>query len=77
MKVILKKLVKIFDEYNINYVLSHGNLIEVVRGEIIPQDDDIDIRLDNKTFDNWMDYCYSISKNDNGEYIDYENNLIF
>ena len=30
---------------------------------------ELQTRLDNKTFDNWMKYCYSIKKNGNDKYV--------
>ena len=76
MSVILSKLIKIFKQYKINYVISDNNLREINNGEIIPQIDNLNIRLDNKTFNNWIKYCNSI-KNKKGQYIDYKNNLKF
>ena len=75
MKSLLRKVVNILDKYNVNYVLGHGNLIEITRGKVIEQDDDIDIRIENNSFDNWMKYCNSI-KSGNGEFIDYTNGII-
>lgn len=76
MKSLLGKVVNILDKYNVNYVLGHGNLIEITRGKVIEQDDDIDIRIDNNSFDNWMKYCNSINKNNDEEYVDYTNGII-
>ena len=43
--IILSKLVKIFNNNNIRYFISDGNLLEYIRGKTNYQDDDIDIRI--------------------------------
>ena len=54
---LIKNVTKLMDELDIKFVLSHGNLLEFVRGKPILHDDDIDIRFDKKDFDKWKEYC--------------------
>ena len=42
-RILLRKLVTIFNKYNIRYILADGNLLEIHRKSPIIQDDDIDI----------------------------------
>lgn len=75
---LMESLQDIFAAHKINYTLSHGNLIEHARGDKIYQDDDIDIRLDPRTFGNWMNYCRSIKQDtDTGQYYDEKYNISF
>ena len=71
-KTLLKRMLRVLKKYNIDYVISHGNLIEAVRGSPIIQDDDIDIRIASYSFDNWMKYCKSLGSDG----IDRKNGLI-
>ena len=69
---LLNGISTVMAKYQIRYVISHGNLIEFVRGRPIYHDDDIDIRFDVRDFPKWEQYCNSLK---NG--IDAEHNLIW
>lgn len=45
------------EDHGIRYVLGHGNLLEFTRGKAIVHDDDVDVRVDVRDFDRWMQYC--------------------
>lgn len=49
---LLKKIVEIFDRYNIEYIVAHGTLLGLIRhqGKYIPWDDDCDLFV--------FDWCY-------------------
>ena len=75
-KELLKRITKVLHVNNIQYIISHGNLIEYTRGEPILHDDDIDIRFNNKDFNKWEKYCLTLIEK-NGKYYDYKNSLIY
>jgi hypothetical protein len=59
---LLENLAKLFDDINIKYVISHGNLIEYLRGSPIYHDDDIDLRININDYDKIKNY---FNKNNN------------
>ena len=67
---LLNNIVKLLNKLNIKYVLSHGNLIEIIRKKKIYHDDDIDIRMDIDDLNKWKNYCYNLNS-----LYDYEFNL--
>ena len=53
---ILDSIVKLCDEYNIEYFLCSGTLLGAIRHKgFIPWDDDIDIAMDRRNFDKFID----------------------
>ena len=70
-KELFKNVVNVLNQNNIKYVLTSGNLLEYTRGEVIIQDDDIDIRFHKDDWNKWKKYCNSLGKDN----IDYTNNL--
>jgi hypothetical protein len=55
-KQLLQSITSLLDDVGIKYVISHGNLIEYVRGKPIYHDDDIDIRYDERDFAKWIEF---------------------
>ena len=49
---LMSNLAKFLSDLKVNYVISHGNLIEYERGRLIYHDDDIDIRIDRNDIPN-------------------------
>lgn len=66
---LIKGITSLLDELDIKFVLSHGNLLEHIRGKPILHDDDVDIRFDEKDLDKWKKYCQGSEEN--------EYNLVF
>lgn len=62
-KQLLENITTLLEDLNIKFVISHGNLIEYVRGKYIFQDDDLDIRFDTNDFEKWKNYCKNNSHN--------------
>lgn len=59
----LKKIIEICDHLNINYYMTYGTLIGVIRHKgFIPWDDDLDITMLRKDFNVFCEYCYSHEK---------------
>lgn len=58
---LLSNVAKLLDDLDIKYVISHGNLLEYVRGEPIYHDDDIDLRFDINDFWKWERYCKNLN----------------
>ena len=56
-KQLLHNINSLLCNLNIKYVISHGNLIEYIRGDTIYHDDDIDLRMDINDFNKWKQYC--------------------
>ena len=54
---LLKQLTKLLDDLGIEFVISHGNLIEYERQSPIYHDDDLDLRFNVEQFDRWMEWC--------------------
>ena len=55
---ILKKIIEICDEINVNYFLAYGSLIGAVRhGGFIPWDDDLDIVMLRPDYEIFNQYC--------------------
>ncbi len=54
---LLKQMTKLLDDLGIEFVISHGNLIEYERKSPIYHDDDLDLRFNTKHFDKWMEWC--------------------
>lgn len=54
---LLRQLTKFLDNMNIEFVISHGNLIEYERQSPIYHDDDIDLRFNVKHLDRWIQWC--------------------
>ena len=67
---LLSNIAKLLDNLDIKYVISHGNLIEYVRGKPIYHDDDIDLRFDINDFWKWERYCKNLNN-----LLDYKYNL--
>ena len=58
--MILKDVVKILDEHNLNYYMYGGSLLGTIRhGGFIPWDDDIDIILFRDEFDKALEILYN------------------
>lgn len=79
-RVILQRVVSVFEDTGIPYSLDAGNLLETLRGEIIPQDDDLDVRFDHRHWDKWVAYCNSLQKTEiKGvtRYVDSARHLLF
>lgn len=56
--VVLKKLKQIFDEHGWRYYLAFGTLIGAVRHQgFIPWDDDIDLYIPRKDYEEFVKYC--------------------
>jgi len=60
---LLENITMLLNDLDIKFVISHGNLIEYVRGEYIFHDDDLDIRFDINDFRKWENYCKNNSHN--------------
>lgn len=67
-KELLKNVAKLLDSLEIKYVISDGNLLEYYRGDIIVQDDDIDLRFHSKDFSKWEKYCKNLNSNVDKKY---------
>lgn len=61
---VLLKLKEIFDEHGWKYYLAYGTLIGAVRHKgFIPWDDDIDVWVPRKDYDEFVAYCIANSDN--------------
>lgn len=61
--MILKKIIAICDEINIDYFLWYGSLIGAVRHQgFIPWDDDLDVMMLRPAYDEFRNYCVSHEK---------------
>ena len=74
-KKLLQKLVDVFNKFNIRYIITCGNLLEIYRNSPIIQDDDIDIIFHYEDFPKWQKYCLTLKPLDD-KYTD-GNGLIF
>tara|TARA_B110000438_G_C15595652_1_gene555768 strand:- start:60 stop:737 length:678 start_codon:yes stop_codon:yes gene_type:complete len=63
-KELFKNVTKLLDDLDIKYVISDGNLLEYYRGDIIVEDDDIDIRVNYKDWDKFEKYNLTYDKVD-------------
>lgn len=55
---VIKKLIEICDEININYFVAYGSLIGAVRHKgFIPWDDDFDVIMLRPDYDKFCRYC--------------------
>tara|TARA_B100001121_G_C18700115_1_gene627125 strand:- start:11162 stop:11845 length:684 start_codon:yes stop_codon:yes gene_type:complete len=70
-KELIRNITKLLNDLNIKFSVADGMLLEYERGEIIYNDDDVDIRFDNNDFKKWENFC-----NNNSRELD-EYNLIF
>ena len=78
-RILLQRIVSVFNANDIAYSLDAGNLLESLRGEVIPQDDDLDVRFDHCDWDKWEAYCRSLQKvtTDQTRYVDVARNLTY
>lgn len=58
-KQLLSCISKLLFDLDIKFTISHGNLLEHIRGKLIQHDDDIDIRFNIGDFDKWIKFCNS------------------
>jgi len=58
-KQLLRNVTNLLHKLGIKYVIGHGNLLEFTRNRYIHHDDDIDIRMDIKDKQKWINYCKS------------------
>jgi len=56
-KQLLYNITKLLDKLNIQFVISHGNLIEYERQKPIYHDDDLDIRMNVNDLEKWSKFC--------------------
>ena len=56
-KQLLQNIDKLLNSLDIKYYVSYGNLLEIVRGEAIYQDDDLDIIFDINDLNKWSKFC--------------------
>ena len=56
-KQLLQNIDKLLELLNIKYYVSYGNLLELVRGKPIYQDDDLDIIFDINDLNKWYKFC--------------------
>lgn len=56
-KQLLYNITKLLDKLNIQFVISHGNLIEYERKKPIYHDDDLDIRMNVNDLEKWSKFC--------------------
>ena len=75
-KILLKKIVDIFNKFDIRYFITDGNLLEIYRKSQIINDDDIDIIIHFEDFPKWEKYCLSLTKYKDNKYSNGEG-LIF
>lgn len=55
---LMEKCIDVLQELGISYVITNGSLLEILRGgDIIPQDDDIDIRFEDAGMKKLMKYA--------------------
>ena len=55
---IVKKLIEICDEINVNYYVAYGSLIGTVRHKgFIPWDDDFDVVMFRDDYEKFCKYC--------------------
>ena len=60
---VLKEIKRIFNQNNWTYYLAYGTLIGAIRhNDFIPWDDDIDIYIPRKDYEEFIEYCISNSK---------------
>lgn len=71
-KELFKNVTKLLDDLDIKYVISDGNLLEYYRGDIIVQDDDIDIRVNYKDLNKFQKYNLTHDKLDEKYNLSYE-----
>ena len=60
-KQLVRNVTNLLNKLKIKYVIGHGNLLEIVRGDYIYHDDDIDIRIDQRDFHKWISYCKKLN----------------
>ena len=58
-KQLLFCISKLLFDLDIKFTISHGSLLEHIRGKLIQHDDDIDIRFHIGDFDKWIKFCNS------------------
>lgn len=54
---LLYNITNLLNKLNIQFVISHGNLIEYERKKPIYHDDDLDIRMNVKDLEKWSKFC--------------------
>jgi hypothetical protein len=65
---LLKNITQLLNDLEIQFVISHGNLIEYERDKKIYHDDDLDIRFFVDDIDKWSTYCTNINNINNSMY---------
>ena len=80
-RILLQRVVSVFQEHDIAYSLDAGSLLESLRGKVIPHDDDLDVRFDHRDWDKWEAYCTSLkkvtTKDGQTRYVDVARNLTY
>jgi hypothetical protein len=75
-KQLLNNITLLLNDLDIKFVISHGNLIEYIRGEPIYHDDDIDIRFFHGDIYKWEKYCYELHEIYDKKYnLEYDNRI--